>query len=185
MASCTFLYQPKTHGISEALLAEADRTATAARESAAEGPSISGSSSVKVSIRTRTACQPLLVGDSEAALNTYQLLMRAGRYTEAEQLARQAKHSKPENPTLELMVERRGSPGPSQRTAWMEFPTSPAKTRLSNSSTKSTSRTKSSRDWQSIQSRGDPIPREMEEEWEAAWVECLRNRAKILTDSKY
>ncbi len=45
-------------------------------------------------------------GETDAAVSTYQLLMRAGRYTEAEQLARQAKQAQPGNSTVELMVER-------------------------------------------------------------------------------
>ena len=106
MASCTFLYQPKTHGISEALLAEEDRSATAAREKAAKG-SLDLGFAIGNGVDTDKDGLPTVArGEADAAVSTYQLLMRAGRYAEAEQLARQAKQAQPGNSTLALMVER-------------------------------------------------------------------------------
>ncbi|HUE12676.1 MAG TPA: tetratricopeptide repeat protein, partial [Planctomycetaceae bacterium] len=106
MASCTFLYQPKTHGISEALLAEEERRATAAREEAAKV-------SLDEGFVTRNGTGPDTDGQPNAAyvdfgglVNDYKLLMSAGRYSEALLVARQATETDPNNPSVGLMLER-------------------------------------------------------------------------------
>ncbi len=106
MASCTFLYQPKTHGISEALLAEEERRATAAREEKSRGYLGLGIVSGNSTSPDTDGLPNAAYVDFGGLVNDYKLLMSAGRYSEALLAARQATEVDPNNPSVGLMLER-------------------------------------------------------------------------------
>ncbi len=81
MASCSFLYKPKTHGISQALLAEEARQQTRAREQTSQGRLDLGMNFI-TSQRNRP--RSLHDVDVDDVLPDYKTLMNAGRYSEAE-----------------------------------------------------------------------------------------------------
>jgi alpha-2-macroglobulin len=102
LASCSFLYMPVTHAISDALLSEEERAKIAAREA-------KSLERIDLEYLAENAIQLRLAGKEEGSLDSfvdvYKTLMSAGRYSEAEAVADRAKSLDPSNRAAIAMLE--------------------------------------------------------------------------------